>query len=248
MGFLRSQSGTCHINGLDCWQDSAAIQSSLGYIPGEISFFNDLRGDEFLGFVAKYRGISLANSRSKELVKRFEFDASPKIKKMSKGTRQKLGIISAFMHDPEILLLDEPSSGLDPLMQNRFIDLVNEEKQRGKTILLSTHMFEEADRTCTRVGIIKDGRLVAVDSVASLRASQVKKLILTFENAQAATSFINEISPAELLPDGRVEVSVQNNLTELIALMSKYPVTGISAPNQSLEEVFMHYYGGDSHV
>ncbi len=181
-------------------------------------------------------------------MERFEFDASPKIKKMSKGTRQKLGIISAFMHDPEILLLDEPSSGLDPLMQNRFIDLVNEEKQRGKTILLSTHMFEEADRTCTRVGIIKDGRLVAVDSVASLRASQVKKFLLSFENAQAAASFISEISPAELLSDSRVEVSVQNNLTELIALMGKYPVTGISAPNQSLEEVFMHYYGGDSYV
>ncbi|NLC31669.1 MAG: ABC transporter ATP-binding protein, partial [Clostridiales bacterium] len=128
MGFLRPQLGTCRINGLDCWKDSAVIQSNLGYIPGEMSFFDDLRGDEFLDFFAKYRGSSLARSRSKELMERFEFDPSSKIKKMSKGTRQKLGIISAFMHDPEILLLDEPSSGLDPLMQNRFIDLVNEEK------------------------------------------------------------------------------------------------------------------------
>jgi len=248
MGFLSAQSGTCSIKGLDCFRDSAAIQQTLGYIPGEISFFDDMKGSEFLTFCAKYRGINPKMDRSRRLTECFELDPSPKIKKMSKGTKQKLGIVSAFMHDPDILLLDEPSGGLDPLMQTRFIDLVKEEKGRGKTILLSTHMFEEVERTCARVGIIKEGRLVAVDSVDALRAAQVKKYILSFENAQAAAAFAGEHLQTEPLGDGRISVTVQNNLHDLILLMQKYPVSDISSPDLNLEEIFMHYYGGESHV
>lgn len=248
MGFLRAKSGLCQIKGLDCFHDAAAIGADLGYIPGEISFFDDLSGQELLRFCKKYRGFKASRDRSDELTERFDLDPRLKIKKMSKGTKQKLGIVCAFMHDPEILLLDEPTAGLDPLMQNRFIDLVNEEKKRGKTILLSTHMFEEVERTCARVGIIKEGRLVAVDSVDALRAAQVKQFILSFENAQAAQSFAGEPLQAEQLPDGRVKVSVQNNLPQLIALMNRYPVSDISSPHQSLEEIFLHYYGGDLHV
>src|SRR5699024_571357 len=103
------------------------------------------------------------------MLERFELDPKVKIKKMSKGMKQKLGIVAAFMHDPEVLILDEPTSGLDPLMQNRFVELIAEEKKKGKTILLSSHMFEEVERTCDRIGIIRNGKLVTVDSVETLR-------------------------------------------------------------------------------
>lgn len=244
MGFIKPKSGSCSIGGLECWKDSAKIHSKLGYIPGEISFFDDMSGPEFLKFSAKYRGMS-NSGRTEELLKRFDFDPRGKIKKMSKGMKQKIGIVAAFMHDPDILILDEPTSGLDPLMQSRFIELVAEEKERGKTILMSSHMFDEVERTCHRVGIIRDGKLAAVDSVDSLKAAQVKKYIVTLENSKAAEDFAKEDLRCEPLTHHRVAVTVQNNVREFIAVMNKYPVTNISAPTQSLEEIFMRYYGGE---
>lgn len=243
MGFLQPKSGSCTIGGLDCWRDSAAVQAKLGYIPGEINIFDDMTGAEFLSFSAEYRGIK-SNNRRKELLGRFELDPRGKIKKMSKGMKQKVGIVAAFMHDPDVLILDEPTSGLDPLMQNRFIDLVIEEKARSKTILMSSHMFEEVERTCHRIGIVRDGKLAAVDSVDALKAAQVKKLVITFENAKAAENFTKERLQTEALTDHRVAVTVQNNIRELIAILNRYPVVNLSAPAQGLEEVFMQYYGG----
>ena len=244
MGFLKPESGKCTIGGLDCWKDSDRIQGRLGYIPGEIAFFDDMTGTEFLKFLEKYRKAE-TDKRQKELLERFELDPRGKIKKMSKGMKQKVGIVAAFMHDPDILILDEPTSGLDPLMQNRFIDLVAEEKERGKTILMSSHMFEEVERTCHRVGIIKAGKPVATDSVDTLKATRTKKYIVTFENSQAAADFAKEPLQTETLTHHRVAVTVQSNIRELIAALNHYPVTNLAAPSQSLEEVFMHYYGGE---
>ena len=201
VGFIKNQSGTCTINGHDCWKESAYINKDLGYIPGEMAFFDDMTGHEFLGFMAKYRGhvdmrrqqelIELFElnpqgkikkmskgmkhrghvdmRRQQELIELFELNPQGKIKKMSKGMKQKLGIVSAFMHNPDILILDEPTSGLDPLMQKHFIELIAKEKEKGKTILLSSHIFEEVERTCDRVGIIRQGKMVTVDSVETLR-------------------------------------------------------------------------------
>jgi len=219
MGFLKSQSGKCEINGLDCWKDSSRIQKNLGYIPGEISFFDDMTGIAFLKFTAKYRGMTTWD-RMNEMTERFELDPKGKIKKMSKGTKQKIGIVAAFMHDPDILILDEPTGGLDPLMQNRFIELIEEEKKRGKTIILSSHMFEEVERTCHRVGIIRSGVLVAVDSVEALRERHVRPYTVILETPETAENFAKDFNGKR---DGlKVTVSTK----------------------QSLEEIFMHYYGG----
>lgn len=220
MGFLRPKTGKCTINDVDCWTGSSQIQKNLGYIPGEINFFDDMTGTEFLHFAAKYRGLS-SLERQKELLDRFELDPKGKIKKMSKGMKQKIGIVSAFMHDPDILVLDEPTSGLDPLMQSRFVELLGEEKQKGKTILLSSHMFEEVERTCDRVGIIRAGKLVAVDSIESLRKRHVRSYQVTLDTEEAAKSFAIDFGGQCF---GRtVTVSAK----------------------QSLEEIFMHYYGGE---
>ncbi|MDO5401732.1 MAG: ABC transporter ATP-binding protein [Eubacteriales bacterium] len=222
MGFIRPKAGNCTVSGLDCWKSSSEIQKSLGYIPGEISFFDDMTGREFLDFSAKYQGLS-DTARQKALLERFELNPKGKIKKMSKGMKQKLGIVSAFMHDPEILILDEPTSGLDPLMQSRFIELIGEEKQRGKTILLSSHMFEEVERTCDRIGIIREGRLAAVDSVEALRKRHLRTYQVTLDTEASARAFAADFG----------------------GTCSGQTVT--VAARQSLEDIFMHYYGGERH-
>jgi ABC-2 type transport system ATP-binding protein len=222
MGFIQNQSGNCTINGMDCWKESAKIQRTLGYISGEIHFFDDMTGTEFLNFVSKYRGI-LNAQKQRELLNRFELDPKGKIKKMSKGMKQKLGIVTAFMHDPEILVLDEPSSGLDPLMQNRFVELIDEEKAKGKTILLSSHIFEEVERTCDRIGIIRNGMLVTVDSVVTLRKRHVRTYHLTLNTPEEAVSFAKDF-------DG-VASGVNVSITS----------------KQKLESIFMDYYGGAKH-
>ena len=220
MGFLKPLSGTCAIGGMDCWTDRHRIQAKLGYIPGEISFFGDMTGAEFLRFLTRYRGMA-STERQKALLERFELDPRGKIKRMSKGMKQKLGIVAAFMHDPDILILDEPTSGLDPLMQSRFIDLVLEEKKRGTTILMSSHLFEEVERTCDRVGIIRQGRLVAVDAVDTLRQRHMRPYTVTLESEALAQAFARDFGGT---PKG---------------------LTVTLTARQSLEELFMHYYGGD---
>ena len=220
MGFLKPKAGKCTIDGLDCWREREKVQARLGYIPGEISFFDDMTGTEFLKFIAQYRKIS-TQSRKEELLERFELDPKSKIKKMSKGTKQKLGIAAAFMHDPDILILDEPTSGLDPLMQSRFVSFVAEEKKHGKTVLMSSHMFEEVERTCDRIGIIRKGRMIAVDSAAALHERHTRSYTVTLENETAAEAFAADF-------DG-------------ICSGTKVTVT----TKQSLEEIFMNYYGGE---
>lgn len=221
MGFIRPKSGICTIDGLDCWRDSAKIQKRLGYIPGEISFFDDMTGPEFLKFTAKYRGMR-GSGRTEEMLSRFNLNPKGKIKKMSKGMKQKIGIVAAFMHDPDILILDEPTSGLDPLMQSRFIELIAEEKERGKTILMSSHIFDEVERTCHRIGIIRKGTLVAVDTTAALREKHVRSYAVTLDNAQTAAAFAEDFGGKQ---DG-VCVTVSTR--------------------QTLEEIFLEYYGGEN--
>ena len=219
MGFLKPAAGKCTIDGLDCWKERDRIQEKLGYIPGEISFFEDMTGTEFLKFISKYRKMGKDN-RQRELVDRFDFDPKGKIKKMSKGMKQKLGIVAAFMHDPDILLLDEPTSGLDPLMQNNFIELIAEEKKRGKTILMSSHIFEEVERTCDRIGIIRKGRMAVTDTVQALCERHVRSYTVTLGTEEAAGAFAKDFGG---VCDG-VNVTIK--------------------AKQNLEEIFMYYYGG----
>ena len=220
MGFIKPKAGSCQIDGLDCWKNRGQIQERLGYIPGEISFIDDMTGREFLKFVSSYRNIRKEN-RMQEMLERFELDPRGKIKKMSKGMKQKLGIVSAFMHDPSILILDEPTSGLDPLMQNRFVELIAEEKKKGKTILLSSHMFEEVERTCDRIGIIRSGKLVTVDSVETLRERHMRTYTVCLDSPETAADFARDF-------DGKCD---GNHVTV--------------AAKQSLETIFMNYYGGE---
>lgn len=245
MGFIRPDSGTAQIFGQDCFAKAPAVQARVGYLPGEIAFPDDMTGEEYLRFAARLRGSRAAMGRAKELCGRFELDGKMRIKRMSKGTKQKLGIVAAFMHSPELYLLDEPTSGLDPLMQGHFLALLAEEKAAGKTILLSSHIFEEVERTCDTAAILRAGRLVATENMDALRKSRRKVFSLRFADEKAALMFANGL--AEAVREGaRVTVPVTGDVDALVKRAAGYPLRDLSVRPQSLEELFLHYYGGDA--
>ncbi|MHB1315811.1 MAG: ABC transporter ATP-binding protein [Christensenellales bacterium] len=245
MGFIRPDKGDCTINGMDCTKSSAQIQKLLGYLPGEIAFMDDMTGIKFIKFIAEMKGLRDLG-RAEELMARFELNPAGKIKKMSKGMKQKLGIVCAFMQRPEILILDEPTSGLDPLMQNTFIELILEEKQKGTTVLMSSHMFEEVEKACDRAAIIKEGRIVAVQDINTLKESKRKIYKITFESAQMAKDFAAEPHlTVDSIKNNYVTVSIQGDMMPFIKALGKYTVTSLDVSVQSLEDLFMHFYGGD---
>lgn len=244
MGFIHASEGSCQINGLDCMKDRATIQKQLGYLPGEIAFMDDMSGIEFIKFMAKMRGMTDL-SKAYELIERFELNPNGKIKKMSKGMKQKVGIVCAFMHDPDILILDEPSSGLDPLMQNRFIELVLAEKAKGKTIFMSSHIFEEIERTCDRCAMIKDGKLISIEEMQTLKASKQKTYLITFETDEMATAFMNERFNCEQVTPNQLNVSVKGEINHLLEVMSQYEISDLDVKTPTLEELFLHFYGGN---
>lgn len=244
MGFIHPGQGLCRIGGLDCARNAAKIQRTLGYIPGEIAFMDEMRGLEFIRFLAAYRG-GVQKGRIDALLDRFDLDPSGRIRKMSKGMKQKVGIVCAFMHDPGVLLLDEPTSGLDPLMQGRFVDLIEEERARGKTILMSSHMFEEVERTCSRVGILRAGRLAAVDGIDAIKSRRRRQYVVRLSGEAEAEAFSKEPLTVLRRDGAHVTVSVGEDMRPFTLALSRHAVTGLDSVRQSLEDVFLHYYGED---
>ena len=245
MGFSKADKGNCSINGLNCFDYSSEIQRSLGYLPGEIAFLDDMIGRKFIKFVAEMKGIKDL-SRAEELIKRFDLNPSGKIKKMSKGMKQKIGIICAFMQEPDILILDEPTSGWDPLIQNEFIKLIAEEKEKGRTILMSSHSFEEIEKTCDRAAIIKEGQIVSVENISTLKESKQKIYNITFENVNMANEFIKEGFKVKDVNENNVTIAIKGDIMPFIKALTKYKVLNLESYTQSLEDLFMHFYGGEN--
>ncbi|MFV0551317.1 MAG: ABC transporter ATP-binding protein [Anaerorhabdus sp.] len=246
MGFIKPDKGNTTINGLDSFSDAPKIMKSLGYLPGEISFIDGMTGEEYLKYMADVRGLKDL-TRQKELIEMFEFSPKGNIKKYSKGMKQKLGIVAAFMHDPDVLILDEPTSGLDPLMQNRFVELILEEKKKGKTILMSSHMFEEVERTCDNVLIIKDGRIVAHSDIETLKNTQRKGFEIKTPDIDKAVQVLREAGFNAIANNGVLEVYVTgDSVDKFIKTCSLFMVTSLDIKAQTLEDVFMHFYSKEA--
>lgn len=241
LGFLKPDRGSCSIDGLDCWKQAAAAQKKLGYIPGEIVFFAGYSGIDFLRLMADMRKTK-DRSRMNDLIDRFRLDPSHKIKNMSKGMKQKLAIITACMHDPAVMIFDEPTVSLDPLMQNIFSIFITQEKSRGKTIFMSSHSFDEIDRTCDRAGIIRNGKLVDVQDIHALKERQRKTFIVTTGSKKDADKLQKagyEISNIDGL---RIEVVVQGKVDPFIKTIAKLSIENLEVKFMTLEQVFMQYY------
>ena len=256
MGFIKPGSGTATIGGLDCFRDRARIQAAVGYLPGEVSCPEDLRGQAFISYVAHMKGLGQGARQSiDDLMARFELDASARIGQMSKGTKQKVAIVAAFMGNPQVLLLDEPTSGLDPVMQDRFVSLVRERKRAGATILLSSHMFPEVERVCDRVALIRAGRLQDVRSMDELRDARHHLFSITFPDGTEAMRYLQAPhascrvthagSTGTDTASSELSVEVTGSVDAFVKDLAAYRVTGLTSKEQTLEELFRHVYEGD---
>ena len=202
-----------------------------------------MRAGDYLKLIASMRGQG-STKRRDELIERFELDPRMKVRKMSKGNKQKVGLVCAFMGSPRLLLLDEPTSGLDPLMQARFIELVREEQQRGATVLLSSHIFEEVERCCSRVAFIRAGRLVATEDVARAKASRQQAFELAFSSEAEAYRYLREHPGSASAAGGcRVLAQVPGSADAFVKDLAGYSLEALTSREQSLEEAFMHFYG-----
>lgn len=241
MGFIRPGGGTAHIAGLDCFDDAAAVHAKVGYLPGELALMEEMTGWQFLTLMARMRGMNDL-SRARQLAERFELDGTVPIRRLSKGNKQKVGLVCAFMASPQVLLLDEPTSGLDPLGQNRFVQLVLEEKRRGATILLSSHSFEEVERTCDRAAILRGGRIVCEDTLTALRQDRGRSLTVEFADEQAAARLEQAFAGASR-QGTCVRLTVRSSeIAWLLQLCGEWGAVDIQSHAQTLEELFLHLY------
>lgn len=244
MGFLKSKSGTATINGLGCWHDAAEIKKMVGYVPGEIAFPDAPTGTEFLKRQADLLGLK-DMSYAETIIKKLQLDPTANLKRMSKGMKQKTAIVAAFMADAEILILDEPTTGLDPLMRAGFVEILNEEKKKGKTIFMSSHMFEEVEDTCDKVALIKDGRIIAVKSTLEIKHNEDKVFKIEFNTPDDYKRFLNEnfefTEKREI--QNQVIITVNDSdINTFTKTVKGYDIKFISEIKHTLEKYFKSLY------
>lgn len=249
MGFSKPDSGNTRIFGKETFHRYSEILGRVGYIPGEVALPAGLTGWEFLHMMQELQGYK-KEDLLRHLIKTFELDPSGETKRMSLGVKRKLAVVSAFMNDPDVLILDEPTSGLDPVMQEAFVDYIKNEKKRGKTILLSSHIFSEVDATCDRIAIIKDGRIVSDFIADDLRHASRKSFRISFYDMAELTRFYDAAEKEErieLLDKNQVARTVtvavdDRYINNMITLLNGFSVCGFTHLRETLEDYFMKYY------
>ena len=247
MALLHADAGSAQIAGLDCWKQSLEIKRLIGYMPGEPALDPNLTGGQILEYFANLRG-GVDHAYLRQLVERFELDTSRKFRQYSTGNKRKVVLIQAFMHRPRLLILDEPTSGLDPLNQQEFDRMVFEARDEGRTIFLSSHVLSEVEKTCTTVGIIRDGHLVRLGDVAEVKAIKRYEMTITFAAAIPVETFktLDGVIEVEALNNGHgVRLAMQGPADAVIKAAARYPVVSLTSYEPSLEDIFLRYYEGD---
>ena len=243
LDLLRPTAGKAALLGLDSHSDAMQIHRRVGYLPGEFGAYRRMTGRRYLEFFTALRG--LTSSSFEGLADRLGCDLEPRIASLSHGNVRKLGLIQALMHQPELLVLDEPTQGLDPLVQREFHDLVREMSARGRTIFLSSHVLPEVERTCDRVGIIDDGRLIAVEDVGDLRAKAVRVMEFHFAHPVPADAFVDVPGVSDLEIHGDVlRCTVRGPVDALIKAAARSEVVDVQSRQPGLEELFLEFYRG----
>ncbi len=259
MGFSRPQKGETRVFNLESFHNYYKILSNVGYLPGEIALPEGLTGWEFIKMMGDLR-----KTKDKErliyLLKKFDLNPAVSTKSMSLGEKRKLAIVTAFMDDPEVLVLDEPTSGLDPVMQQVFIDFIKEEKKRGKTILLSSHMFNEVEATCDRIAIIKDGRIVTIFNANFIKHNENKVYDIRFDKLEDLENFVKTFPRAKFKEDLVVKLGVKDvfkdklsvhvavndkQVNDFIDLIIGYKIKSFTELKLTLEDYFMTFYRED---
>lgn len=243
MNFIQPTSGQAAILGKDIVKDSVSIKQSVGYLSSDMAMYGKMTGEQFLEYMSELQPNTIKSYRQ-ELVKRFKVELDKKLGDLSRGNRQKIGIVQAFMHKPDVLILDEPSSGLDPLMQEAFYNLLQESKRRGAAVFVSSHVLSEVQKTCDRVGVIRSGKLVVERNIAEMAREAAHTFDITFADKPPLAE-IRKLKDVKVAGhDGAdVTVHVHGDLAPLLAVLSKHSVTKLNAQQLNLEELFMRFYG-----
>jgi ABC-2 type transport system ATP-binding protein len=242
VGLLRPTRGRAEVLGIDAARHPEELQARVGYLPGDFKAYPDLTGEQYLRYLGNLRG-GVEAAAVMLLAKRLELDLTRRIGALSHGNRQKVGIVQAFMHDPELLILDEPTSGLDPLMQREFLALVRERRDAGRTVFLSSHILSEVEAVADVVGILRQGRLVVVDSVESLKARALRRIDLTFADVPPAMVLADVPGVREVRTSGATaHLVVEGSTADLIAALAPYRVDDVVSYEADLEEIFLAYY------
>lgn len=259
MGFSKPDSGSILVFGKESFKNYYKILNNVGYLPGEIALPEGLTGWEFINMMEKLRG-----GKNEEmlnfLLKSFKFDPSGETKKMSLGDKRKLAIVTAFMNDPDVLILDEPTSGLDPVMQQVFVDFIKQEKAKGKTIFLSSHIFNEVEDTCDRIAIIKDGKIVSEFPAKTFKHNENKTYKVVFKNVEDLNNFASSFSKTRKNTNLKNTISIKSvdekNKTcevlvndklvnDFIKEIAKHNVSEFWEEKTTLEDYFMEFYKED---
>ena len=240
LDLIRSTSGSATVLGMDSRTDSVQIRQRVGYLPGDFITYEKLTALELLEYFANLRGGNLVKARV--LAERFNLDLTRKIGELSRGNRQKVGLVQAFMSDPDLLILDEPTTGLDPLLQQEFHELVIEESKAGKSFFVSSHMLAEVEIICDRVGIIRDGSLVTVEEVAAPRERALTRVEIEFGDTVSAADFeaVEGVTNV-VVSKHKFTCHVSGSVDSLIKAAAKHTVVRIQSGQPGLEEVFLAY-------
>lgn len=247
LDFIRPTSGSAKLFGMDPRRDGIAIRSRIGYLPGDFVTYNYMNADDVSSYFASLRGQEPV--RFDEMCQRFELDPTRKIKELSKGNRQKVGLMQAFMNDPDLVVLDEPTTGLDPLLQREFQDLVLDERNRGKTVLLSSHVLSEVEATADRVCIIRNGKSVALDSVSDLTALNTWLVEVEFADSASASEF-EALADVHVIESDehsfKLNVSGEGAIDHVVKAASLHQVVRLESHRSTLEDVVLTMYSEDA--
>ena len=238
LNLIHPNSGSATIFGLDTQKDSVAILKDIGYLPSEVFYYENMKVKDLLNYSASFYKKD-CSKRIIELAEYFELDLNRKIDDCSYGNKKKVGIIQGLLHSPKLIILDEPTGGLDPLMQKKFFNLIKEENKKGTTVLFSSHILSEVQNVCDRVAIIKEGRIVKVEKISSLRENSYKKIIL--EGHFPDEIALKGLSNLEVI-DNNATFLYQGNINELLKYLATLDLSNAQIVEPDLEEIFMHYY------
>ena len=246
LDLIRPTSGSAAILGEAPRRGGTPLRRRLGYLPGDFTALGGQSARELLRHLGALRG-GVPDARIEALADRLDLDLGTRLRSLSKGNRQKVGVVQAFMHQPELLILDEPTSGLDPIIQQRFLELVREARDAGQTVFMSSHVLSEVQQCADRVGIVRDGRMVAVEDVAALRARSVRRVEIAFDEPVPADAFAAVPGLADVRVDGaRLRATLTGRADPLVKAAARYGVETLTMDEPDLEELFLVHYGREA--
>lgn len=241
LNYIHSNKGQAKIFGMDCFTQSEKIKQHVGYLPSEVHYYDDMKIKDLLKYSAAFYKKDCA-IRIQTLCEALELNTEKRLEELSFGNKKKVGIVQALLHEPKLLILDEPTSGLDPLMQNRFFEILSEENKKGVTIFFSSHILTEVQRMCDRVAIIKEGKILKVETIENLRSNTYKKIKIEFKRTEntAFDSFEGVVN--KTVSGNSIEFLYSGQIEKIISKLYGCEIANLWIEEPQLEEIFMHYY------